>query len=195
MNTRIAVLMGLTLLTATACVRSLDPFCPASARAPRPDLDGTWFETNDQGDIKQGDRWLFAGNRVTTTNDEQKAGGLLEVAYFQAAGTWFADTTAAEMDSGPDGWWKMHTAPVHHVSRIALDGDRLRVTPLDQDWLKAAIRSTNSPAANIRITHDQQNLFAARPAAWVELLGRVAADTNAFPPQRTMVLRRAAKTP
>ncbi len=118
--------------------------------------------------------------------------GILKVAYFKAGDAWFADTTAGSLESGADDWWQIHTVPVHHVARLEHDGDLLRITPLDQDWLKAAIAATNGPAAYIRVADADQHLFSGRPVAWVELLGRIAADTNAFPPRRTIVLRRGA---
>ena len=193
MKTLLRSLAVLALLCTSACVRSLYPFCPDSAKAPRPDLDGTWHSTTAGGEVDKAARLVFSGGRITTTNDEEHTGGALEVAYFQAGGQWFADTSPArlEPDCGPDGWWLMHNVPAHLVSRVEVDGDRLKLTPLDQDWLKSAIRATNSPAKNIRIDLDDQQLFAARPAAWLELLGRVATDTNAFPAGRTIVLRKS----
>ena len=191
MNTPLRILLGLVLLSATACVRSLAPFCPVVAQAPRPDLNGTWHGTDGEGDIKKGTRWTFADGQVSTTNSAEGVGGTLDVIYFQAGGAWFADSVAAEVEGGLDDWWKMHTVPAHHIAQIVVDGDRLRVTPLSQQWLAAAIRSTNALTANLRITQEQMGLFAARPAAWQDFLGKVASDTNAFPPDRTMVLKRA----
>jgi hypothetical protein len=144
MNTPLRILLGLVLLSATACVRSLDPFCPVAAQAPRPDLNGTWHDTDGEGGIKRGTRWTFADGQVSTTNSAEGVGGTLEVIYFQAGGAWFADSVAAEVEGGLDDWWKMHTVPAHHIAQIVVDGDRLRVTPLSQQWLAAAIRSTNA---------------------------------------------------
>ena len=121
----------LPLLLAGACVRSLDPFCAEEARRPRPDLDGTWHETTDEGKIEPGRRLVFAGSTVVTTNDADRTGGRLEVAYFQAGDAWFVDSLAGEVESGADSWWKIHVVPVHHLARLQLEGDQLRITPLD----------------------------------------------------------------
>lgn len=191
MKTITRLLALLPLLLAGACVRSLDPFCSDEARRPRPDLDGTWHETTDDGKIEPGRRLVFAGPTVDTTNDTDRTGGRLEVAYFQAGDAWFVDSRAGEIETAADSWWTIHVVAVHHLARLQVEGDQLRITPLDQEWLKRAIGQGDPAVAGLEVSPSRQELFSGTPAAWQSALGRLAADTNAFPARRTLVLRRA----
>lgn len=192
MSNSLRVLLALTLLSASACVRSLDPFCPAEKGKPRPELNGTWFETDRVGEPEPGKRVVIADGLVSTTNDAERIGGQLGVTYFQAGNVWFADSQPREMKGGPDGWWLIHKADAHHLCRVDLAGDTLKLTPLDQDWLRACLNRDDPIVDGVHMTHPGQNLFNARPAAWQKLLAAAAADPNAFPAARTVTLKRSA---
>jgi hypothetical protein len=107
-------------------------------------------------------------------------------------GALFLDITADPLNSGPPHLRDL-MMPVHWFWRVSLEGDRLSVTPLNEDWLGQMIDS-----GRVTIAHETQDgriLLTASTGELQRLVAQYAQDTAAFPARNRIELRRLGSGP
>ena len=103
-------------------------------------------------------------------------------------GTLFADLSPADIADSTPHLGKSLMIPAHWFWKISLDGDRLRASPLNDDWLSKKIDS-----GKVRIAHEKENgdyILTAPSGALQRLVRQYARDTLAFPRKKEAVFRR-----
>ena len=80
--------------------------------------------------------------------------------------------------------------PAHWIWRATVDGDRLRITPLNEEWLEKMLDS-----GTVRIAHEREKgrrILTAQTADLQRLVTQYARDTAAFQAKTTIELQRTA---
>ena len=187
--------LSLSLMTwLSGCVvLSLTPFCDKQAEIELPAINGEWQMLEDNGSPKKQKPWVFKDGAVETFDDKGGTGSLKAV-YFKIGDNVFLDSYPDNADdSFTSGWWRMHLAPCHTVSKLALEGDRLVVTPLKADWLKKMIKEGKVSLPLAQDGKGEIAVYAATPAQWMDLLKRYGTDAGAFPTDAKFVFSRMKK--
>lgn len=175
-NMRMAIPMVMAMLLA-GCVPSLHPLYTEKDVVFDPALVGTWVEKG--GD----DRWVVSrsGNKnyySLLNTPKGKGTGRFEAHLVQLGSSRFLDVYPEEPELRNDTY-KFHLIPAHSISRIWLEGDVLRVGPLDEDWLRRMINEKKVQIAHERLN---KNLVLTAPTAELQkLVVRYADDPKAFP--------------
>ena len=78
--------------------------------------------------------------------------------------------------------------PKHQILLVKIDGDTLAVTPIDSDWLKAALAAKTVALSTLP---DDTDTVTASSTNLKEFCRRFAADKTVFKPESTWVLKRA----
>jgi len=81
--------------------------------------------------------------------------------------------------------------PAHWFWRVSLEGERVRVTPLNEEWLVAKIDS-----GRVGIAHEKENddlVLTGTTSELQALVSKYARDSAAFPRKTEIVLTRAAR--
>lgn len=179
MRSRIAAvaLTGLLLGAPGCLVVSLNPAYDDESIAFEPGLIGGWVDADDNGSL-QIDRGDWKSYRIHYVHPIETGD---VTGYLTAIGdTRYLDVMpAAGVDRGA------FLVPIHVLLRVALDGDRLELTPLSYDWLGGRLRARGgSPAAvpGLAVALDQkENVVIVSPAATLrEWLRRQQADGPVF---------------
>ena len=158
----------------TGCVPSLNPLFTAKDTVADPAFAGVW-----QGER---DRWIveLAGPRryVLTVKPAEGPPASFSGHLVQLGGARFLDLYPEEFEL-PNGFLQLHLVPAHTISRVWLEGDRLRAAMLDEAWLRGRIRD-----GQVQIDHllrgDSLVLTASTPQLQA-LVTRFAGDAKAFP--------------
>jgi hypothetical protein len=130
-----------------------------------------------------------ARDSVTISRLYSDAGGprLFELALGRLGGALFADITPNPLNTGSH-LGKDLLRPVHWFWQASFEGDRVRLIPLDDDWLGAALDS-----GRVAIAHEDfgdEVVLIAPTADLQRFVAEHAQDTLAFPPKRALTLRR-----
>ena len=181
----------LLALLSTSCVRSLGPFCPPEACVPAPDLQGGWLVTDKNKSDATNQMWEVTADRIRTRDLNEGTQGMLKPCFFKAGGKLYMDTEPEEPGFlKADGWWSMHIQPLHIVWRVEREGDQLRLIALSQKWMQKLDPARHAGIDCVAFPGEQSSLYSAEPARWLEFLAEHASDTNAFPEDGAVVLRR-----
>jgi len=182
----VAVLIIIILIA--GCVRSLYPLFTEDDIIFNPKLIGTWSETDGKN------TWIF-----------QKSGEKnYELRYFQAeygdvlgkmergdtakfiaqlgklGKYYFLDISPGETNTKvKNGFYNFHLLPVHSISRIWLEGDTVRLSLLDNDWLKRMIDNNAFKISHSRIS--DQIILTASTEELQDFVVRYAENNKAFP--------------
>jgi len=170
------------------CVRSLYPLFTEEDICFNPKLVGTWTEKDGKN------VWIF-----------QKSGEKnYELSYFQAeygdvlgkmergdtakftaqlgklGKYYFLDISPGETNTKvKNGFYNFHLLPVHSISRIWIEGDTLRLSLLDNDWLKKMIDNNAFKISHSRI--NDQIILTASTEELQDFVVRYAENNKAFP--------------
>ena len=136
------------------CYVSLHPLVSDDVRVFEPKLAGTWESKDDKGDT-----WTIrpAGGEPPSRYDieivedghaAQFSGELARVDGLLVLDVKLGDNEK-QCASFDNDWFKMHVVGVHSFMRVGLDGDSLKLEPVDADWLDGAIE-----AKKIVIAHE-----------------------------------------
>ena len=175
--------MSASLLLSGCIVQSLNPFYTKEALTELPRLDGEWVLTIKAGDDVTGNNikpWRFKGDEIQTF-DKNGVGSFLKVSYFRVGEQLFADFFPGDPDDRKvNGWWAIHVAPVHTVSKVSIDGKNLTFTPLNYEWLKKALKTNKITLSHIKIEDEDHLIFTAGSKAWMDFLKRHKNNKGAF---------------
>jgi hypothetical protein len=104
-------------------------------------------------------------------------------------GVLFADISPMPLADSEPRLGRSLQIPAHWFWRVSLEGDRLRVVPLDESWLGRMIDS-----GKVRIAHEKEegNVVLTAPSGELQrLVARYALDTAAFPKKHESEYRRS----
>ncbi|HEY4658806.1 MAG TPA: hypothetical protein VIH11_04780 [Gemmatimonadaceae bacterium] len=124
---------------------------------------------------------------------ESDAGGprVFELRLGRLDGVLFADISPASLDDAPPHLGRTLLIPAHWFWRVSLEGERVRVTPLNEEWLVAKIDS-----GRVGIAHEKENddlVLTGTTSELQALVSKYARDSAAFPRKTEIVLTRAAR--
>jgi hypothetical protein len=111
-----------------------------------------------------------------------------DVRLGRLAGVLFADLTPQTFTDSEPRLGRPMQIPAHWFWKISVEGDRLHVVPLSDEWLRKQIDSNA-----VRIAHEKEdgNIVLTAPTRELQrLVSRYATDTLAFPAKAEIVLQR-----
>ena len=129
-------------LLAAGCLQSVHPLYDQSQVAIDPDLLGIWVDSGGDGtlEIRSAQDRMFGKVRNAYAFSCTDAGGdetEFTALVGQTGDYRFLDTTPA---SGyPEDSLAHYYLPLHQISRIWVDGDTLRIAPLDEVWFRRVV--------------------------------------------------------
>jgi len=181
------VALSVVLLIA-GCVRSLYPLFTEDDLIINPKLIGTRTERDGKN------IWIF----------EKSGEKSYELRYYQAeygdvlgkmergdtakfiaqlgklGKYYFLDISPGETNTKvKNGFYNFHLLPVHSISRIWIEGDTLRLSLLDNDWLKKMIDNNAFKISHSRI--NDQIILTATTEELQDFVVRYAENSKAFP--------------
>lgn len=132
-----------------------------------------------------------ARDSATVRRLASDAGGprAFELRLGRLDGVLFADISPASLDDTPPHLGRTLLIPAHWFWRMMLDDGRVRVTPLNEEWLSAKIDS-----GRVGIAHEKENddlVLTGTTSELQALVSKYAHDSAAFPRNTEVVLRRA----
>jgi hypothetical protein len=134
-----------------------------------------------------------SGNRYRLEhNDEDGRKSVLAAHLVQLGGRRFFDFYPSDDDSLGDcltGVVALHIIGAHTFWQMSTQGDTLRLTPMDGNWVSNSIK-----AGKLKVTHVQNRegdvLLTALPAELQKLVAAHADDQHVFRPDTTYVWKR-----
>ncbi|MGC2062534.1 MAG: hypothetical protein WA610_06115 [Thermodesulfovibrionales bacterium] len=176
---RVLLILTAMLILAGCIVQSVDRFYTEASVCAIPSITGEWRLLDDKGLPGSGKAWIFQGDKVVTYEKNNTQANVKTI-YFKLGDTFFMDSTADEPAEGANHWWTMHVFPVHVVSKIEIQDNRMTLTPVDYRWLEKAIRDRVVTLPHIRPKEGDSMLFTASPEEWSGFLKKYAVDSNVF---------------
>lgn len=185
---------SIVLITAAGCIiTSFHPFYTEDAVIELPEIKGEWQLVSigeDKVDKDEHEPWSFGKDTIEILEPAGQR-SVLDTTYFKVQNTVFLDTTAVEADENDVGlWWAMHVVPTHLLSKVMLEGDSLRIVPLDYEWFED--NTDNSEGDLPSITDDKSRviLYTATPEQWMAFLKEHHNDKDIYLEDNTYVLER-----
>jgi hypothetical protein len=111
-----------------------------------------------------------------------------DVRLGRVGGVLFADISPETFADSEPRLGRPMEIPAHWFWKISVEGDRLRIVPLSEDWLQKRIDSSV-----VRIAHEKEgdNVVLTAPTKELQrLVSQYAMDTGAFPAKGEIVLHR-----
>ena len=192
MNKKWVGLMLGAMLCSGCLLRSLNPLYTDKDLVFKKSLVGIWEEAENQN------TWSFEPadeKAYKLVQHQQKFGDPRETepgesAAFSAHLLGLSEHLFLDIHPGEPGirtdLYRMHLIPGHTFIRVQLDGDQLRLSMLDYDWLEDEIES-----GRVRIKHvkvDGEIVLSASTQDLQDLVQTYAEDKRAFP--KPTLLRR-----
>ena len=174
------------------CAGSLQPLESDETLAFTADLNGTWV--SEDKDSKEKEYFLIESTggsayRVTKLAENKKLKDVYDLSLVQAGGYTFFDVAFKETRDGQtsESAYDMGVLPIHLIGRIWVEGDTLRLGPLDYEWMK---KMTSSGALKLPFVEHHQGddhliLLTAENDKLVEFVRQYAEDPDAFWPVTT----------
>jgi len=145
-------------------------------------VEGPWTWLDEDGKPHAPLPWTFGADEILAV-DEDGSIGTLDVVYFKVGEHTFLDTTAGDpSEMQVCQWWTLHALPVHMVSRLEIEKDRMTITPMHFGWMKEALESERVKLEH-RWLEEDQPLFTATPQQWRAFLLEYGGNTNVFSKQ------------
>lgn len=175
-------------LLISGCVRSLFPLFTDEDLIFDPKLIGTWVEKDGKN------TWTFekAGEKEYTllhfeAEYDNKMGKKIPgdttkfIAQLGQLDKYiFLDIYPGKPDTKvKNGFYNFHLLPVHTISRVWLDGDLLKLSLLDNDWLERMIDNNAFKITHARLS--DQIILTASTEELQQLVIRYAENKKAFP--------------
>lgn len=167
-------------MLAGCIVQSIYPFYTKESISEIPGIEGEWSLLNDNGKPQPVKPWSFSKNKILA-NDEHGTQGTLKAVYFKAGGSFFLDTTAEDPSKETNEYWTMHVFPVHIVTRVDINENKLTLTPVDLSWLEKAMETGGVDLPHIMQKEDNSLIFTASAEQWMVFLKKYSNDKDAFP--------------
>ncbi len=182
------VITFIVILLLSGCVRSLFPLFTDEDIIFEPKLIGTWVERDGKN------TWTFekAGEKAYTllhfeAEYDNKMGKKIpgDTTKFiaqlgQLDKNIFLDIYPGKPDTKvKNGFYNFHLLPVHTISQVWLDGDLLKLSLLDNDWLERMIDNNAFKITHARL--GDQIILTASTEELQQLVIRYAENTKAFP--------------
>ena len=183
------MLVAAAWLGGCTCAGSLRPLESDETLAFTADLNGTWV--SEDKDSKDKEYFLIesAGGGaycVTKLAEDKKLKDVYDLSLVQAGGYTFFDVAFRETRDGQtsESAYDIGVLPIHLIGRIWVEGDTLRLGPLDYEWIK---KMTSSGALKLPfVEHHQEDdhliLLTAESDKLVEFVRQYAEDPDAFSP-------------
>jgi hypothetical protein len=188
--------MGTLLLASllSGCfIQSFQPFYTDEVVVDLPSIIGEWMM------VKMGDRdvtkshpqpWVFRDGEVTTF--DENIDSILKVKYFRVKKITFIDLFPSDPDKtkGPNGWWAIHTIPVHSVCKVELSGNTLIITPLNGSWVKKMLKGKEISLSNVVVGTGDQIALTTSSSELVQFLEKYGSNASAFPTSESYLFKR-----
>ena len=164
------------VLLMTACVPSLNPLYTKADLIFEPALVGTWVNQEDGHQTiwtvtKSGEGYEM----VDVEEDEDPA--KFDVRMVKLGDQTFLDLYPKQEIN--NGLYQLHIIRAHIFMKVALTGDSLVVTMLDQEWLKKALNGEETAIGHL-ILEDGGVLLTAPTADLQEFIVKSYAHPDAF---------------
>jgi hypothetical protein len=195
----IALLFALSLVTGCV-VQSGGPYhapeekldTPAALRGPWQLVDGPLMDDKDREALTQIPPWEFGESEVTSY-DKHGTASKLDVTFFRIGKQLYCDSqpSPVEEEGPPNEYWTYHVMPMHLLSKVELQGDRLTFITVDASWLENQVKQGTISLPNLSLGEGLL-LYTASPEQWHDFLMQYGDDPAAFPPDEALVFRRAA---
>lgn len=171
----LSLALVLTALAAPGClVVSLNPAYDDESIGFDPGILGAWQDVEDNCSI-QVERGEWKSYRIHYSHPIETGD---VTGYMTALGDarYLDVMPIAGIDRGS------FVVPVHVLVRVALDGERLELTPLSYDWFAARVRARTTSAIGLTVALDQkENAMIVSPVARLrEWLRRQGASGAVF---------------
>jgi len=178
-------ILFLTSLLSGCFIQSFQPFYTDDLALDIPAVSGKWLL------VKKGNKdvskdypqpWVFTDNEITTF--EHNVSSILDVQYFMVADVTFVDLAPSEpdKDKGPNGWWAIHTVPVHSVCKVELQADTLTLTPLNGEWIEEMLEEKKISLSFVTVdSDDDQIVLTSSSEELVKFLKQYGSNAEAFP--------------
>jgi hypothetical protein len=189
----ILLMLCISVAMAGCIVQSLHPFYTEDALIELPQIHGEWLLTrDDSGDVSGANipPWRFTSNRIKAF-DGRSLEAKLEVKYFSIEDTVFIDITAGDpFTSSVNEIWAMHVAPVHTAAKVTIKKDTLILTPLNYDWIDAALNAKETSLPIIKLESAKMTVFNANSETWMAFLKEHKDDREIFAEKLQYVFKR-----
>ncbi len=161
-------------------VGSLNPFYTPDLVVEQPQLEGSWYFTEDIEANDESPMVISGGKMVIYDDKGQPAES--KITFFKIDDVLFADIFPHEgqlkVDLVKDG------KPVHLISRVRIiSADRFTFNALDYDWLALELETgrIQLPFEKVNSDAGYDIIFTATSEQWVEFLRKYKDDLQAFP--------------
>lgn len=172
-----AVPFVLALLLSGCVTQSLQPLFTPKDVAFEPALNGIWVQKDENEQLVFSSWKDQTGYSVTYTKEGKFPAGF-DVHLVQFGNCRFLDALPAEPEMKNE-LFAMHFVRAHSFHRIWLEGDRLRISSLDPEWLQKTM-CQNGPDLGCAIVDDMV-VLTAPTASLQALVMQHADDPSAFP--------------
>jgi len=173
----------LIMLFLTGCVASIEPFYTEETVINMPELYGKWLKLNEDGTPVIEHPWEFEENEVLTFDDQGRE-GVLKVTYFKINQNVFIDSYVSHLPEVNE-YTEVHLYPLHRVSKVELENNRLTIKHLNLGWFQNYIKE--NPSSWI-VKNESSLVLNASPEDWVKFLEEYGSSEEAFPKDEKMEL-------
>lgn len=151
MKLKTSGLLLLTLLLAGCWQKSVNPFYTAKDLVAEPKLGGAWTGQKS-GDNENKMTWTFHNatnlrHDLTILDDQEKHEYVAHV--FRLDGARYLDLLSARPR-------EVSTMPVHHLFKLEEVGEKLKLAPLNTDWVQKWLAKNHGTLAHVAIEDPEQ---------------------------------------
>lgn len=178
---QIIVTFVLALVLAGCVSSSLQPLFTDKDIAFEPALNGTWVDKDGEEQLVFSS-WSDRTGYTVIHSKQGKHPASFEARLVQLGGYRFVDLYPTEPAIQND-LYGAHFVGLHSFHRIWLDGDGLRISALDPDWLQKMISQNGLEIGHAVVNdgHEDAIVLTAPTSTLQELVVRYAEDPQAFP--------------
>lgn len=186
------MLVAVAWLGGCTCAGSLKPLKSDETLAFTADLNGTWVSEDKNSKEKEYFLIESAGGGaycVTKLAEDKKLKDIYDLSLVQAGGYTFFDAAFKETRDGQtsESAYDLGVLPIHLIGRIWVEGDTLRIGPLDYEWIR---KMTSGGALKLPFVEHHQGddhliLLTAESDKLAEFVRQYAEDPDAFSPVTT----------
>jgi hypothetical protein len=185
------VVIGVLILIAGCAVRSVYPLFEYKDIVPNPAIIGTWNveESKDtyifrQSGDKQYELLYFEEEYNTISRGHQGAGdtAMFDIQLGKIGDSWFMDVYPEEKTQQlhlRNTIYNHHQLRTHTFAKIQIDGDSMKVAPLESDWVEQLADSGKVPIPYVRT--EGEVLFTASPQELQSFILKYVNEEKAFP--------------
>lgn len=160
-------------------VGSQNPFYTPDLVVDKAELYGKWFFDERVKPGENSPLVLSAGK--LTLYDDSGAPADAKLTFFQVDGVLFADIFPEKGQIKAELVGDL--APVHLISLVKYENEKLFLNPMDYDWLAKEVEAGTIKLPYTKAGPNTDILFTASSAQWVEFLKAHHKDPKMFPSQ------------